>query len=489
MSPGVENGGNGSLWFSEEKNRPSKTTARFSLRNWLFRRDEKKKGFGLPKSKSVEEGYEGKKLVPKSKSCDSGVAAYLISPKNKETCKSSSVIMKKVPSMIKKSSTPCGRECLKVPSATKMLKTSFSSGDICKSWSSPKIGQCSGLKITKCTSQHNIKPKNFGLYSGRIHPLKETLSVSDLFLQAAASSQDLSAISLQKVSFGRDSNPVDSNVIHQLVLCKLCLMMVPQGALYQLKECGCSFCEMCLQQYLTVNIQDGNVVITCPDGECGKEAKILVSEVEKLVNADVFDQFKRFKLNREIELDPTRAWCPSVNCETICYVRPAIKGEEWVAVFCPKCGLTFCSVCKEKWHPSKTCDEVRKDVLEEEDFLLWDAENGNIKRCPNCHILIERDEGCAQMMCKRCKHVFCWYCLTSLDDDFLLRHYDKGPCKNKLGHTRASVVWHRTQVVCIFAGFGFLLLVASPLLLLGAPCFLCCQCKQCKLSDEEPTAV
>ncbi len=23
--------------------------------------------------------------------------------------------------------------------------------------------------------------------------------------------------------------------------------------------------------------------------------------------------------------------------------------------------------------------------------------------------------GCAQMMCKRCKHVFCWYCLTSLD--------------------------------------------------------------------------
>ncbi|CAH2019723.1 unnamed protein product [Acanthoscelides obtectus] len=25
------------------------------------------------------------------------------------------------------------------------------------------------------------------------------------------------------------------------------------------------------------------------------------------------------------------------------------------------------------------------------------------------------DEGCAQMMCKRCKHVFCWCCLASLD--------------------------------------------------------------------------
>ena len=29
--------------------------------------------------------------------------------------------------------------------------------------------------------------------------------------------------------------------------------------------------------------------------------------------------------------------------------------------------------------------------------------------------VLERDAGCAQMMCKRCKHVFCWYCLISLD--------------------------------------------------------------------------
>lgn len=70
-------------------------------------------------------------------------------------------------------------------------------------------------------------------------------------------------------------------------------------------------------------------------------------------------------------------------------------------------------------------------------------------------------------------------------DDFLLRHYDKGPCKNKLGHSRASVIWHRTQVVGIFAGFGVLLLVASPFLLLAAPCILCCKCKVCRCCDED----
>ncbi|KAK4475075.1 hypothetical protein MN116_002168 [Schistosoma mekongi] len=66
-----------------------------------------------------------------------------------------------------------------------------------------------------------------------------------------------------------------------------------------------------------------------------------------------------------------------------------------------------------------------------------------LKRCPACLVPIERIEGCAQMMCRSCKHTFCWYCLTSLDDDFLLQHYDDGACKGKLGHSRASVIGHR----------------------------------------------
>jgi hypothetical protein len=74
-----------------------------------------------------------------------------------------------------------------------------------------------------------------------------------------------------------------------------------------------------------------------------------------------------------------------------------------------------------------------------------------------------------------------------LQDDFLLRHYDKGPCKNKLGHSRASVIWHRAQVIGIFAGFGILLLVASPLLLLTAPCIVCCKCRVCSGSSKLDT--
>ncbi|MEQ2256573.1 hypothetical protein ILYODFUR_025497, partial [Ilyodon furcidens] len=69
----------------------------------------------------------------------------------------------------------------------------------------------------------------------------------------------------------------------------------------------------------------------------------------------------------------------------------------------------------------------------------------SIKQCPVCGVYIERNQGCAQMLCKSCKHTFCWYCLQNLDGDIFLRHYDKGPCRNKLGHSRASVMWNRTQ--------------------------------------------
>ena len=47
---------------------------------------------------------------------------------------------------------------------------------------------------------------------------------------------------------------------------------------------------------------------------------------------------------------------------------------------------------------------------------------------------------------KYCNNDFRAILFCLLKDDFLLRHYDKGPCKNKLGHSRASVIWHRTQV-------------------------------------------
>lgn len=68
-----------------------------------------------------------------------------------------------------------------------------------------------------------------------------------------------------------------------------------------------------------------------------------------------------------------------------------------------------------QWHGGLTCEAAAasSSMSGAGAPLLPDSEL--IKLCPMCRVPIEKDEGCAQMMCKRCKHVFCWYCLASLD--------------------------------------------------------------------------
>lgn len=122
----------------------------------------------------------------------------------------------------------------------------------------------------------------------------------------------------------------------------------------------------------------------------------------------------------EVSLDANRTWCPSAGCDTICHICTGTKSQG-VPVTCPTCVKEFCSLCSATWHPGLSCAENGAFLVKQGgdvgDLAMWigQMEGENIKRCPMCAVPIERDAGCAQMMCKRCKHVFCWYCLASLD--------------------------------------------------------------------------
>jgi len=297
------------------------------------------------------------------------------------------------------------------------------------------------------------------------------------------------------------------------VFCKICLVEYAPKEMAALSECGCMFCKDCMVRYITFEVMAGAYDISCPDQECDKQGVLKLSEVEEIVGKELGDKYRGFRLNTEVALDSNRAWCPSAGCETICHICTSSSASgtnlnKASAVKCPSCQKEFCSLCSANWHPGMTCQEYGSQQMAKwmpgesngggggglntpslmGDILLLNDGQTEIKRCPMCHVPIERDAGCAQMMCKRCKHVFCWFCLTSLDEDFLLRHYDSGECKGRLGHTRASVLWHRAQVIGIFAGFGIMLVVASPLLLLAAPCILFCDCKHRQFPYSSATA-
>ncbi|XP_016298255.1 probable E3 ubiquitin-protein ligase RNF144A-A isoform X1 [Sinocyclocheilus anshuiensis] len=274
-----------------------------------------------------------------------------------------------------------------------------------------------------------------------------------------------------------------------LVSCKLCLGEFPLEQMTTITQCQCVFCTLCLKQYVELLIKEGfETAISCPDSACPKRGHLQENEIECMVAAEIMQRYRKLQFEKEVLLDPSRTWCPSSTCQAVCKLKESDTALPQL-VRCNVCTLEFCSTCKASWHPDQDCQQNVPITAflpgESSLFFKADDDDAPIKRCPKCKVYIERDEGCAQMMCKNCKHAFCWYCLESLDDDFLLIHYDKGPCRNKLGHSRASVIWHRTQVVGIFAGFGLLLLVASPFLLLATPFVLCCKCK-CSKGDDDP---
>ena len=124
------------------------------------------------------------------------------------------------------------------------------------------------------------------------------------------------------------------------------------------------------------------------------------AQLEELTDKQLMEKHKNFRLNTEVHQDSERMWCPDPNCHTII----SIQSQE---VICPSCSGHFCSSCSSSWHGPQPCSK--------ETAVPWAELEDRIKPCPVCLVPIERDEGCAQMMCRSCKHVFCWFCSTSLD--------------------------------------------------------------------------
>ncbi|CAF2912480.1 unnamed protein product [Rotaria sp. Silwood2] len=170
--------------------------------------------------------------------------------------------------------------------------------------------------------------------------------------------------------------------------------------------------------------------------------------------------------------DPQRIFCPQINCGRVLTLSNEQKIEEKQSITCTKCQSTFCLKCRCQWHPHQRCsDLLTPNEMETE---------SNIKRCPQCRFPLEWTDGCAQIMCINCKHMFCWYCLKSLDNDFFLLHYERGPCRNRLGHSRASLFLHRLIIIGLFIAFIILFIIATPLLILIAPCLISYRYKQIK---------
>ena len=82
-----------------------------------------------------------------------------------------------------------------------------------------------------------------------------------------------------------------------------------------------------MSQYVRLEISGGSYTIACPDPDCPRDGEISLSELERLVGPEQVERHRQHRLDTEVALDVTRAWCPTTDCQTICHVCPQAELE------------------------------------------------------------------------------------------------------------------------------------------------------------------
>jgi len=106
--------------------------------------------------------------------------------------------------------------------------------------------------------------------------------------------------------------------------------------------------------------------------------------------------------------------CTFPDCDEVLEYEEGINNFNFE---CPK-GHKFCGKCKQNsWHEEHFCNTYEEFILNK---IKENPNSENFKQCPNCNVIIEKNEGCNQITCIHCQFIFCWLCLRECDDG----HYD-----------------------------------------------------------------
>lgn len=97
---------------------------------------------------------------------------------------------------------------------------------------------------------------------------------------------------------------------------------------------------------------------------------------------------------------------------------------------CSLCEKDTCVYHRIKWHEAMTCDEY-DHLYPPIDHMSKQWIDINSKSCPRCHCKIEKNGGCFHMICKKCRHQFCWNCLANYRSDVTrASHQHKISCEH-----------------------------------------------------------
>uniref|UniRef100_A0AC35UAP7 RBR-type E3 ubiquitin transferase n=1 Tax=Rhabditophanes sp. KR3021 TaxID=114890 RepID=A0AC35UAP7_9BILA len=198
--------------------------------------------------------------------------------------------------------------------------------------------------------------------------------------------------------------------------CEVCCC---EGTLLAL-PCGHGFDKECWKQATIQKVKStGNTNIECQQDKCTMnvpEDLLLTLFDEDSQNEDeknVIQLIQGQAVQDFVKANKYITKCNGGSCKNT-YIKFGLKFDGPARC---QCSNRFCCDCGEFYHFPLTCellkifrkydDKETKDELATLNLLLQSTRD-----CPSCEFTIEKISGCNHITCRKCRHEFCWLCLT-----------------------------------------------------------------------------
>lgn len=217
---------------------------------------------------------------------------------------------------------------------------------------------------------------------------------------------------LQGIAKGWLASGIDNSPCITRGTCSICLDDVPNVIHL---ECGHPYCHACIIHFLTSAIDGGTFPLCCVGGDGACKMPLSLDILRSFLTPGRLTQLLDASFRSYIFSNPEKYRnCPTPNCPQLYAVTTS--GEDTEVFDCPSCFRSICSSCHGVPHPSFTCEawKFSCNPTQQEKLLdRWaEKQKDNVKKCPRCNILIEKDAGCSHMRC-RCGTHLCWQCMES----------------------------------------------------------------------------
>ncbi|OCT88549.1 hypothetical protein XELAEV_18017178mg [Xenopus laevis] len=175
-------------------------------------------------------------------------------------------------------------------------------------------------------------------------------------------------------------------------MCNICFSEKLGSECTSFKNCEHVYCNECLKDYYTVQIQDGQVqALNCPEQKCPSVAS--PAQVKVLVGEELFSRYDQKLLLLRDE-----------------YAEADEAGKRMLE--------------------RRYGKNVITKAIEMKSFEWLQM---NTKQCPSCKANVQKVDGCNRMCCARCKEHFCWLCFSVLSKEDPYNHFSNrlSTCYNR----------------------------------------------------------